>query len=52
MDELEETSAYVWYVWTCPSCGEVQEAEPPDVEPDGTPIECRSCGEECVVHGS
>ena len=51
-DELPEAQAYTWYVWTCPECGEVQECEPPDVEPDGAPIECRDCGVEVAVQGT
>lgn len=51
MDE-DEATAVIWYVWSCPVCGEVQEAEPPDVEPDGSPVECRSCGKTITVHGT
>jgi len=50
--EEPEAQAYVWYVWNCPECGEVQECDPPDVEPDSTPVECRDCGESIRVHGT
>lgn len=49
---MEEATAFVWYLWACPVCGEVQEHEPPDVEPDGSPVECRQCGEEILVNGT
>jgi hypothetical protein len=51
-DEDPEAQAYVWYVWNCPECGEVQECEPPDVEPNGDDIECRVCSAMVTVHGT
>lgn len=47
-----EAQAIIWYVWTCPACGEVQECEPPDVEPAGEEIDCRDCGESVAVQGT
>lgn len=52
MSDALETQAYVWYVWTCPACGEVQENDPPDVEPDGSEEECRDCGRPVMVTGT
>lgn len=51
MSELE-AQAFVWYLWCCPECGEVQECEPPDVEPAGEEVECRDCGAAVTVTGS
>lgn len=52
MSDPLEAQAVNWYVWTCPNCGEVQEAEPPDVEPDGDDEECRDCGATVTVTGA
>jgi hypothetical protein len=49
---VETANAEVWYVWTCPVCGEVQEAEPPDVEPNGEAVPCRDCGVLVEVGGT
>jgi hypothetical protein len=48
----EEAQAVAWYVWTCPVCGEVQETQPPDVEPSGEEIECRDCATMVTVSGT
>lgn len=51
-DGFPEAQAVVWYVWTCPECGEVQEHEPPDVEPDGSLVQCRECERDVAVSGT
>ncbi|UVG34261.1 hypothetical protein SEA_GRASSBOY_4 [Microbacterium phage Grassboy] len=45
-------TAYVWYIWDCPVCGETQEADPADVDPTGSDQECRDCGRTITIEGS
>lgn len=48
----EEQQAYTVYRWDCPVCGEVQEAEPADVDPQGDTQECRECDTVVMITGT